>query len=115
MLPSKGPLVGKTSKVYSRKLVLWLMLMDPFVKLNFDGLLRGNPSRSSFSFLMWGHINHILKDHFYIMPSKTNNVVKAKTALEDVRLALSSRVECIHIKGESQLVIIALIFENVIN
>ena len=75
------------------------------LKLNLDGCSRGNPGASGVGVFIRDHEGKVVEILAQKIPSGTNNYAKALALLFGVELAISLRIDNIHIEGDSNLVI----------
>lgn len=92
-----------------RESIKWKPLDSSFVKLNFDGSSRGNPGESGIGVSLRNHPGEVFL--FYAMPINlgTNNMAESTTLLEGLILLKRMYFSCLHIEGDSSVVINACI------
>lgn len=97
------PCVRKISIV--RAWIKWNPPNSSFVKLNFDGSSRGNPSDSSIGACQRNHLCQVLV--FYTTPISpgTNNMVESNALLEGSILAKRMYFSYLRIEGHSSIII----------
>ena len=96
----------------SRDSIKWEPPDSSLVKLNFDGSSRGNPGESSIRVCLRNHLGEVLS--FYAVPisPSTNNMAEATTLLEGLIQAKRMYFSCLHIDGDSSIVINACVHKK---
>ena len=98
-----------------RNKVKWLPPDHGVIKINFVGASQGNPGKSRIGVCLRNEFGHpIAMKSFDIFPG-TNNIVEVSSLLQGLVLAKSLGFECIHVEGDSLIVIQACINRKLSN
>lgn len=98
-----------------RNSIKWKPSDSPFIKLNFDGSSRGNPGNSGIGISLRNQSREVLAFYAKPIPFGTNNMAESTTLLEGLLLAKYLSFSCLHIEGDSSVVINACIHRKIIN
>ncbi len=98
-----------------RSLVKWLPLISPFLKLNFDGTLRGNLGDSGIGVAIRNHQGVVVSLKVAPIPYGSNNLAKASALLEGLVLAKKLAITSLHVEGDSSVIINACISRQIVN
>lgn len=87
----------------------WQPSHRDFVKINFDGSSRGNPSDSGVGVCIRDYMGDLKAFKSSILPPGTNNVVEVQALLEGLILAKKLDFLKVHVEVDSSLIINAYI------
>jgi|UniRef100_A0A6C0IMF9 ribonuclease HI len=73
--------------------------------LYFDGCSKGNPGRAGAGYVIYKDDEEISYKSTYVGDKETNNKAEYTGAFEGLRYAVENNIKCIHVKGDSNLVI----------
>ena len=73
--------------------------------LYFDGCSKGNPGKAGAGFTIFKDNEEIIYKSIYVGDKETNNKAEYTGLFEGLKYALQENINCIHVKGDSNLVI----------
>ena len=80
--------------------------MDSFIyTLYFDGCSKGNPGKSGAGYVIYKGDDEIAHKSVYVGDKETNNKAEYTGLYEGLLYAVENNIVCLHVKGDSNLVI----------
>lgn len=73
--------------------------------LYFDGCSKGNPGKSGAGYAIYKNDEEIMSKSIYVGDKETNNKAEYTGLLEGLRYAIENHIDCLHVKGDSNLAI----------
>lgn len=73
--------------------------------LYFDGCSKGNPGKAGAGYVIYKNDEEIVSNSIYVGDKETNNKAEYTGLLEGIRCAVANHITCLHVKGDSKLVI----------
>lgn len=73
--------------------------------LYFDGCSKGNPGKAGAGYVVYKNDEEIFSKSIYVGDKETNNKAEYTGLLEGIRYAVTNHITCLHVKGDSNLVI----------
>lgn len=101
--------VGQGEAQISQKMAVLEKLKDGWYKANFDGATKGNPGPSGVGAIIRDSQGHFIAFGARKLEDGSNNIAEGKAALLAVGLAKSLGVKNLHLEGDSQVIIQAII------
>ncbi|XP_059064531.1 uncharacterized protein LOC131856679 [Cryptomeria japonica] len=98
-----------------RKTAIWSPPKPGWIKLNFDGASRGNPSPSGIGYVIKYHTGAILGKMAKSIPPDTNNIAEFKALQFGLRDCINHGFNNILVEGDSKIAINAIKRKNTPN
>ena len=73
--------------------------------LYFDGCSKGNPGKAGAGFAIYKNDEEIAYKSIYVGDKETNNKAEYTGLFEGLQYALQANIQCLHVKGDSNLAI----------
>jgi ribonuclease HI len=76
-----------------------------FIKLNFDGASKGNPSAAGYGVVFRNHHGHIILINASSLGHSTNNAAELLGLIRGLQLAIENDFTKLIVEGDSQIII----------
>jgi len=73
--------------------------------LYFDGCSKGNPGKAGAGYAIYKNDEEVMSKSIYVGDKETNNKAEYTGLLEGLRYAIENNINCLHVKGDSNLAI----------
>lgn len=101
--------VHPMTKVDRRGKEMWARPEQGWIKINFDGMLRGNPGISGAGCVACDEEGKVLFKGPQRLQEETNNEAEVQAALLAVELANNMNILRVHLEGDSKVVVDAIV------